>query len=419
MSGTPTDFEPVAPEESARPEANLPRPRRPLPRRRAPVVLSASVTATWAGLLSYGSVLLVVGLLAAISGGTSAVATVRLGTAGWLLAHGVPVGTPIGSLSLAPLAVTALAAWRVLRAGVHTSRAIGGRRHGSIRLAGIAALAVALAYGVLGAAAAALATGSGVRLAPLRAGLTMALVGLVAAGAGALHDAGLTATWWRRLPEVAQDAVRTGAVAALLLLGAGAGLAGVAIAVAGGDVADTLGGYRTGVVGQAGLTLLCLVYAPNFAGWAAAYAIGPGFSVGAGTSVSVASVQLGALPAVPVLAALPGEAASGFGTLLLGIPVVGGAVAGWLLARRAIRRAGGFRQVGWVPLLAAAGLAGPVAGLSLGVAGWASDGGLGAGRLSHLGPDPWWLMLIGCAVVALGAVVGAAATRFLVGVRAG
>lgn len=418
MSGTPTESQPRPPEAAARPAVRLPRQRRP-PRRRAPVVLSASVTAGWAALLSYCAVLLVVGLLAAVTDGTTAAGTVRLGTAGWLLAHGVPVGTPIGQLSLVPLTVTALAAWRVARAGVHTSRAIGGRRHGSPRLAGIAAVAVAAAYGLLGTVAAALARTPGLDLHPVRAGFTMALVGLVAAGAGAAYDAGLAAAGWRLVPAVVRDGMRTGTVAALLLLAAGAGLAGVAVAVSGGDVADTLGGYRTGVAGQAGLSLLCLVYAPDLAGWAAAYLVGPGFTVGVGTTVSVASVHLGALPAVPVLAAVPDRAVAGLGALLLGIPVAGGMAAGALLARREIHRRGGYRQVPWGSLLGAAAIAGPVAGLLLGLAGWASGGGLGSGRLGQLGPDPWWLVLIGTGMVAFGAMAAAASTRVLVAVRSG
>ena len=99
--------------------------------------------------------------------------------------------------------------------------------------------------------------------------------------------------------------LRTGACAAALILAAGAGIAGVALAVHGGDAAAMFASYRTGVLGQAGITVLCLVLAPNIAVWGAAYLLGPGFAVGVDTVVSPGSVVIGPLPGVPVLAGLP------------------------------------------------------------------------------------------------------------------
>ena len=53
------------------------------------------------------------------------------------------------------------------------------------------------------------------------------------------------------------------------------------------------------------LAALCLLYVPTAAVWGLAYVVGPGFAVGAGTSVSVTGTDLGAVPAFPLLAALP------------------------------------------------------------------------------------------------------------------
>jgi hypothetical protein len=90
--------------------------------------------------------------------------------------------------------------------------------------------------------------------------------------------------------------------------------------------------------------------------------------------------------------------------------------AGWLLARRRLR---GMppRRGGWAELLGAAALAGPVAGLALALAVFASGGPLGGGRLAAVGPSVWPTAAIGGAAVGLGAVVAAAATAALVGVR--
>src|SRR6266511_2114587 len=347
-------------------------------RRRAPLALAAIVTTTWAALVSYVPVVAAVALFAGRP-------QLSIGTGGWLLAHGVPLSTSAGRFGLIPLGLSVLAAWRVGRAGVHTSRAIGARTPGRVALA---VGAVAVIYGGLGALAAVVTRGL---VAPARAGLTLAGFAVVCAGLGALSESRLLRRAARRLPPVLRDGLRTGTVAALLVLGAGAGVAGVALAVSGGQAAATL----------------------------AAYLVGPGFAFGTGTTVSAASVKLGALPAVPVLAGLPDSAVSGLGPLLLGLPMAGGMAAGWLLVRRRLRRA---REQdapvpGWGPLVSAAVLAGPVAGALLGLASWASGGPLGSGRLAVTGPAGWPVAWVGALVIALGALLAAAGTRVLAGRR--
>src|SRR5947209_7887015 len=126
-------------------------------RRRAPVLVAATVTATWAALVSW------IPVVAAVSLAAGHLET-RVGTGAWLLGHGVP----LGRFGLVPLGLAVLAAWRVGRAGVHTSRAIGARR---IPAALLAAGAVAVAYGLLGAMAAVVTRGLA---SPVRAGLTLA-----------------------------------------------------------------------------------------------------------------------------------------------------------------------------------------------------------------------------------------------------
>jgi hypothetical protein len=438
-------------------------------RRRAPVLVAAAVTTAWAAIVSYAPVLAVVWLATAMSGGRVPVPDVlRSAAAGWLLAGGVPLHTPGGPLGLVPLAVSALAGWRVYRAGVHTARAIGARSpgrgaagrgaagrgaagRGAAWRALLAAVCVAGVYGGLGALAAAVTRQPALWAAPLRAGLTFAGVGLLLAGAGSAVESRVAARAGDRLPAVLRDAARTGLVAALLVLGAGAATAGGSVAVAGRDAAEMLAAYHTGVAGQAGLTGLCLAYVPNLTAWAAAYLVGPGFAVGVGTTVSAGHVSLGALPAVPVLVGLPGTAAGGPGALLLGIPVAAGMVAGGLLVRHRLVRhrrrprvspagrvaAGPQEPVartpldrtqdrkqdraqempGWLEVLGAAALAGPVAGGLLGLAGWISGGPLGNGRLAQTGPVGWQVALVGAVVVTLGALIGSAASHALIGAR--
>jgi hypothetical protein len=386
-------------------------------RRGAPLPLAASVTTGWAALVSVVPVLAVVVLLVQLADGspTTVPQLLRIGLAGWLLAHGTPVSTPIGPIGVVPLLITALAAWRVYRAGVHTTRAVGGRRTGRPMPALAAGVAVAVCYGLLGAAAAATADSPGLRVSPPRAALTFAAFGLAAGLAGALVEAGVLLRLVRGTPRIVRDAVRTGLVAAALLLGGGAAAAGTAVAVAGGDASEIFALYHTGVVGQIGLTLICLAYTPNLAVWATSYLVGPGFSIGAGTTVTVALVRLGEVPVLPVFAGLPSAPLPAWGSVVLGVPLAVGMVAGGLLARRRLRATD--LPVSWPDLLGAAVLAGPVAGAVLAFAGVASAGPLGAGRLTIVGPAVLPTAGVTAVLVGLGAPVAAAATRILVGVR--
>ncbi|MEH0974632.1 DUF6350 family protein [Micromonospora sp. CPCC 205546] len=388
----------------------MPTPRAGEPRRsRAPLVVAAGVAAGWAALTSWLPVVVVLWLFQLSEGAASVSGALRAGLAGWLLGHGVPLDTVAGPLGLAPLALTVLVVWRLTRAGVHASRAIGARGGRSPRQALLAAGTVGVAYALLGVLAAVLAGA-----APVRAGLTLLVLGTLAALVGSARTtnvAGLLAT---RAPEPLRDGIRTGLVAGLLLFGAGAGAAGLAVATGGGDAADLIGAYRTGVAGQAGITLVSLAYAPNATIWAVSYLLGPGFAVGTDTAVRTSEVSVGALPAVPLLAGLPRGPIDGLGAGLLAVPVLAGMAAGWLLARRLLRLAADDRApLRWGPLLGSAALAGPVAGLLLGAAAAASAGSLGGGRLAQVGPVAWQVAAVATAVVTVGALIGAAATRAL------
>ncbi|MFG1915609.1 DUF6350 family protein [Micromonospora sp. NPDC048898] len=410
--GVHADDRPV---DRAAPARRVPAPRAGgSPRGRAPLPVAAGVAAGWAALTSYLPVAIVLGLVHLGTDSSTLTNTLRTALAGWLLGHGVGLHTESGPLGLAPLALTVLALWRLTRAGVHVSRAIGARDTRSPRRALLAAGAVGIAYALLGALAAVLIGADGPDVSVLRAGVTFAVVGTLAALVGATRITAVTQVVVGWLPGPVRDGVRSGLVAGLLLLGAGAGAAGLAVATGGGDAADMIGAYRTGVAGQAGITLVSVAYAPNAAVWSASYLLGPGFAVGTDTAVRTSEVSVGALPAVPLLAGLPRGPVDGFGALLLAVPVLAGMVAGWLLARRLARLAGPERAPHrWAEVLAPAAVAGPVAGVLIGVAAAVSGGPLGAGRLAQVGPVGWQVGAVAAGVIAVGALLGAAATRAL------
>jgi hypothetical protein len=378
------------------------RRRRP-GRRRAPLPVATGFAALWAAATTYLPLLAVVAALAAPAGpGFGAMA--RFAVHAWLLGYGVPVQTSTDRITLVPLAVSALAGWRLVRAGVHASRAVGAHGRRSPGLALVAAAGVGAWSGLLGAAAAFAVSTPDLSSSPIRALVLMGLSGFGLAALGALGHGRLRRILIRRLPAHAIDVARTGVCAALFTVAAGAGIAGVALAYNGGEAA-TMFAATHGVLGQAGVTVLCLAYSPNVAVWGAAYLLGPGFAIGTDTMVSPGSVLIGPLPGLPVLAGLPTVPLSGAGPGLLGLPVVAGICAGVLLARR--------RPAGWGARLSTAALAGPVAGVLVQAAAFVSAGGLGSGHLAEMGPTGLKVGVFATIVLTAGSLIGAAAVQVL------
>ncbi|MEU8815129.1 DUF6350 family protein [Actinoplanes sp. NPDC048796] len=410
----------------------LPTQRRPAERvRRAPLPVAAGFATIWAALISYLPVAAVIGLARTLEGAGGLAGAAHAGLAGWMLGHGVPIGTSIGSLGLAPLLLTALILWRLERAGLHVTRAVGARRSGSTGDALSVAFAIALTYSLLGSVAALVVDGRGTEVTPGRAAINFFVLGGLAAFAGSVRGTGVLARWARGMPAVLRHGLRTGVLAALLILAAGAAVTGLAVAVGGGQAADMISAYGTGVAGQAGITLVSLAYGVNGVVWAAAYLLGPGFALGTGSVVRLTEVTVGPLPTLPLLAGLPNGPMGAVGALLLSIPVLAGLAAGWLLTLRVYREAGQAappeprRRPGstrppaspktpdtpWSLLLGGGLIAGPAAGIVLGVLADLSGGPLGDGRMATIGPDAWQVGLVATAVVGVSAAIGAAAGR--------
>ncbi|XVV13570.1 cell division protein PerM [Actinoplanes sp. CA-131856] len=411
----------------------LPTQRRPPPERarRAPLPVAAGFATIWAALISYLPVAAVIGLARTLEGAGGLAGAAHAGLAGWMLGHGVPIGTSIGSLGLAPLLLTALILWRLERAGLHVTRAVGARRSGSTAGALSVAFAIALTYSLLGSLAALAVDGRGTEVTPGRAAINFFVLGGLAAFAGSVRGTGALARWAQRMPAVLRHGLRTGVLAALLILAAGAAVTGLAVAVGGGQAADMISAYNTGVAGQAGITLLSLAYGVNGVIWAAAYLLGPGFALGTGSVVRLTEVTVGPLPTLPLLAGLPNGPMGALGALLLSIPVLAGLAAGWMLTLRVHREAeqapppevrrrpGSTRppakpktpDTPWSLLLGGGLIAGPAAGIVLGVLADMSGGPLGDGRMATIGPDAGQVGLVATAVVGVSAAIGAAAAR--------
>lgn len=309
----------------------------------------------------------------------------------WLLAHGVPFGDQ-PDVTLVPLGLTALAVFgcyaSARRSGYATRSALG---------AGIGAYAGVLL--VVGLA-------TGVPLLHLAIGLLGgAVVAAVGLGAGLLRRPeaprlrDVLAPVRARLPEPVAHGVAAGttALAALVLLAAL--LATLWVVTGRSAIADVVGSLHLDAVGGAVLAVAELAYAPTLVLWAFAWLVGPGFAVGSGTAFGVDQVQAGALPAVPLLGALPApDVAGGVLELVPVVTVVAGATAALVLRRRLVTE----RALD-APL---AGLAtAVVAGLGALVLGALARGGIGPGRMTELGPEPLLVALAVAAGVAVGSLL--------------
>ena len=391
-------------------------------RRRAPLALAAVVAAAWAALVSFAPVALVLWLAQLAEGGGSPGGALQLGLAGWLLGHGVPLETDNGTLG-SGAARTGRA--RRVAPGAGRRAHDPGHRRPAERLglprAGRRGGHRAVVRAARRVLAAALLSETGPQASAARAGLTLAGFGALAALIGTARSSGAIDTVAARVPGYLRDGVRAGVVVALVLFGAGAAAAGISIALGGGEASDVLAAYRTGVAGQAGVTLVCLAYAPNAAIWAVAYLVGPGFAIGTDSVVRVTEVTVGGLPALPIFAGLPAGPVGGAGAALVGVPVIAGMVGGWLMTRPGPSRSAARMPVAgragprWPALLGAAVVAGLVAGALLGLAAIVSSGSLGGGRLADLGPVGWQVAAAATGLVTVGTVVGAAAARAFAG----
>jgi hypothetical protein len=397
-STAPAEDSPPAPAPATRTDA--------APLGRASVLVAAAATAGWAALVSFVPLLVLVLLGWLLAGGAgAATSALRVAGAAWLLANGVPLHTPIGPYGLVPLALTVFVGWRLVRAGGNTARALGDRRAALLGAVGVAA-----GYGLLAALLALLVSGPGVSVSAPRAFLTAGGLALVCAVFGAAHRSGMLRHIAGQFSPAVRAGLRSGAFAAVTLLGLGAFTAGGSLAWHADRAADTFRAYQAGPVGDIGLALLCLLYAPTVSVWAVAYLSGPGFAFGTHTAVGIGGVHLGPVPAIPLLAGLPTSAAPAAGALLLGLPLLVGVATGWLVARR-------DTGPGLTPLVFATALSGAVAGALFAVAGALSAGSLGGGRLATIGPSWWQLGLAVAGLVGVAAMAAGLTARTVARVR--
>jgi hypothetical protein len=404
------------------------------PTRRPNVVLYAAVVAGQAAAASLAVIMVPIVLAWATASYSRAPWTdvVHFGVGAWLLAHHAGIVIPDGHIGLVPLGLLLIPVISCWFGGVRLARGldpnadqiregIGRARPRAPRPKAMGVFAFTYAGAVT--AVAALATNGDVRplLGQAFAGAMIIVCLAGAAGMAAWVGGGI-------IPGLRLLVDKTGSPKVIrrclrpVLLGLGVQLAAclVLFLVAAGLGWHRMAGLNSalhpGLVGGVVLTLGQLLTVPNLIVWAGGYATGTGFSVGAGTSVAPGHLDLGALPALPVLGALPSGPGSPLLGLLLVIPAAGGVMTGLRVLRMPLGRnlihvdASPTRRLieriphhVRIPLVRAV-VATVLMTLAWVLLGWLAGGPAGPGRLSVMGPSVPMLALR-IAVEAGGAIV--------------
>ncbi|MFJ8634431.1 DUF6350 family protein [Streptomyces sp. NPDC093568] len=355
----------------------------------------------------------------------------RIAAVLWLLAHGAElvrmdtlsgVPAPVG---VTPLLLLALPAWLVHRAA-RDAAADGGE---GVPLVSIrtAWAGVVLGYLGVGFCAALYAAGGELRPAWMWTVVRVPLVAMVAAGVGVWAACErrpevvdgllvvLPARVRRLVPGVegrarVATAARAAGAGVGALAGGGALLVGVALVWHGVAVRGSFLELTDGWSGRLAVLLLCASLVPNAAMWAASYALGPGFLLGAGHAVGpFSSSPAPMLPPFPLLEAVPEAGAAGPPWWAVGaVPLLAGVVVGLFAARwgEGAQVEAEAPVVTWAPARTAvtAVLAAGFCAVAVAALATLSGGPLGVGALARFGPV-WWqtaaAALVWVAVVAV------------------
>ena len=257
----------------------------------------------------------------------------------YLAVAGIDPGAASFVLSLAPLAFASFTAIFAARSGVRASQAdawVTGVLTGSLGFAALTAV-IALSSGNDLAAVErwqAILFPSLVFAIPLLVGAVVtewreAGSGFIARARDRIEAAPHE---WGEVPGLI---VRGGAVALAGLIGLGALAFAVSLVLRGGEVIALYEAAHVDALGATVITLAQLAYLPTLAIWGMAFVAGPGFAVGTGTAVSPAGTQLGPVPGIPALGALP-ESTTPWLLLLALLPVALGGLAGWIARSRLV-----------------------------------------------------------------------------------
>ena len=211
------------------------------------------------------------------------------------------------------------------------------------------------------------------------------------------------------LPAPYGDIARSALIAVTGLLGVGVAIVVVTLLLSVPAQSALFDALAPGPVGGLVLTLVQLALLPLLAVWALTVVLGGTVGVGTATGISLTGAETGVLPALPMLGALPSPGPfPGWAWALMILPAIPVALGAVRLVRDVADLAQRDRITAWVayPVVVIVSLL-LLAGLS--------TGGIGDGRLVHLGPQMSTLALpaIGIVVLTTALVLGVLATPLI------
>jgi hypothetical protein len=349
-------------------------------------IVGGAVTALASWILCAG--VTVLGWLAAEPGTLGD--ALRIGTLFWLLSNGVGVRVGDIPITLVPWGATIVIAFMISRFAAASARKVrAGQRTGAWMISVVTVVSYLLSVLVV-----AMLWGEPWH-APGRWAAVIAAF-LLAASWGSSRAMRLGEV---ESPGWTQTIIRAALAAQLVMLIAGAAVLVTSLWMHLKQVEALHQTLQPGVAGGIALVLLQLAFAPNAIVWSASYALGSGFSVGAGSVIAPAATQLGMVPGIPLLGALPAPG-PGEPTQLwwLAAGAVAGAVACCVLF--------GSRPV---PRFDMASLAGGACGLLAGAVlvglAWAAGGDLGTLRLADVGPRLFPLLIMAGTTMGLSGLI--------------
>ena len=207
---------------------------------------------------------------------------------------------------------------------------------------------------------------------------------------GALNSLRLKLHWSIR--SIMGPAFRAGTAITVMLLAVSAFTLAVLIAISWIDITRLYESVQVSILGAVVLTIGQLALIPNLVIFGAAWFTGVGFSIGAGSLISPLGSQVGPLPTIPVLGALP------VGQLEFGLISIVVVLLAAFIATLAIRKSADEIRfefaTAWTAAISLGLSIALVTSLQMALLATIASGSAGPGRLVQVGVSPWLLALV-------------------------
>jgi hypothetical protein len=192
--------------------------------------------------------------------------------------------------------------------------------------------------------------------------------------------------------SIIAPAFRAGTAITVMLLMVSAFTIAVLIALSWIDITRLYESVQVSVLGAVVLTLGQLALVPNLVIYGASWLTGVGFSIGTGSLISPLGSQVGPLPAIPILGALPVGQLE-FGMVSIAVVLLAAFIATLLIRKSADEIRFEFATA-WSAAISLGLSIAFVTASQMGLLAFIASGSAGPGRLSQVGVSPWLVALV-------------------------